>query len=175
MLSLPWSSFSAVESISSYVAPKSDMVPYLPHIPVHGPSGPFEKHSRVQSRIPQWGALPTCPDGGCGDTLLFSLARGRLFVLVDVRHLHRHSLAGLHEDAASHREVGALDSSEGNLEQSVAVVGVGLQGDALTSRFPRPEHAGSATSAAHVGLAKEDVVAVVQRLQQPAEGTVGRA
>src|SRR5699024_10325689 len=84
-------------------------------------------------------------------------------------------LAGLHEDAASHREVGALDSSEGNLEQSVAVVGVGLQGDALTSRFPRPEHAGSATSAAHVGLAKEDVVAVVQRLQQPAEGTVGRA
>src|SRR5699024_11589693 len=82
-------------------------------------------------------------------------------------------LTCLDEDAAPCRELRALDPPERHLEETVTVIGVRLQGNALPARLPRPEHAGPTAGAADVRLTNEDVVTVVHCLQQAAESPVG--
>src|SRR6478672_1904793 len=140
MDSLPSSSLVAVLSISSYVAPKSLIVQS-----VLFPVGAGFRMSRPWSTI-------ECP-------------RPRHLNIRD-RNMHDVRPTRLDEDAPAVREVGALDATEGHLEQRVAVVRVRLQGDPLPVGLPRTQHPGAAPGAGDVRIADEQVLAVGDGLHE---------
>src|SRR5699024_10223123 len=132
-----------------------------------GPLWTTCQDTRVSSLLGLWGGLPTLAHRSgrplSGHPVLRALLDIRKLG-VDERHVHRHRPSGLYEDPSTIREVGPFDPTERHLEQRVAIVGVRLERYSLAGGLPFTEHTRASTRTADVGLADEEVIAVVDRL-----------